>query len=277
MASNQKIKPIILLTVGFAIALQAHAEIYRSVDSSGATSYSDRQTQSAEPVSDKVKGQVNFYSPPETRQQASEASGEKETVHDLSTTANSGNGAPVPGVSTTNSKLTEEECQEIYGLECDQVVNWKKYALEKCGNDERCQDPDYLDRKYRPRSISEMLAVAHRAGTRKNRQDRIIQSYITRQYSNLCRDQVESYCADRFKSEDTKSDSCVQKLKESCEVEYNLNDFLTMYKQLTPVEKEKIIRQAKTRAMEDDEHSLNYAQILDKVFDIYLTQFLSGI
>lgn len=286
MTQIQKIRLIVFSVAVFSVTGLTRADIYRSVDSSGNTSYSDRETHSSQRITDSVKGGVNFYSPlpasPQPEQQNSHTQAQEsseETLHDLIAEESR---VTQPNLSSpdnqlTEGQLTEAECQEIYDLECDKVINWKKYALEKCGNDKRCKDPAYLDRKYRPRPVSEVLDVAHKAGNRKNRRDKVVQNYMTKRYSNLCRDQIENYCETRYRSGNEKTENCIDLLRQSCKVDQNLNEFMAAYNQLTQVEKEKIIKQAKAKAMEEGEHSLNYAQLMQRVFDIYLTQYFIGI
>lgn len=173
MIRLQKLKYVLPLIAGFAIASHADTEIYRSVDDSGNTSYSDRQPHASQRVTEEVTGRVNVYSDPQRQQQNAQTEvtpDDEDTLHDLSTGDDDANVA-IPKITISSEKLNEKRCQEIYGLDCDRVINWKKYAREKCGSDERCRDATYLDRKYRPRPLNETLKIAIKAGTRKNRKE----------------------------------------------------------------------------------------------------------
>ncbi len=68
---------------------------------------------------------------------------------------------------------SEKKCQKIYGLSCNQINNWQENAKKEClskngGN--KCNDPNYLETKYKPRTLKEKRLQATRNANRRKKE-----------------------------------------------------------------------------------------------------------
>ncbi len=238
----------------------ALADVYSWKDSDGSTVYSDQKT-SGKAKSTATSSSVNYYTPPvsKPKQQSPTLS---EPLATLSIEEDEPEG---------EAELTEQQCQQQYNLDCDSVKNWRRHALERCGDDSRCEDPEFLDKKYRPRTVEEMQAIARRSAVRNNLQDKKIAQFLTRKYSNYCENQAELYCRSQ------RSASCDAKMRSYCDDPRGLDDIFARYDNLTPNEKQQIIAKAKQLAMEGGENQLDYEAIAAALIDILIQQALLGI
>lgn len=78
-----------------------------------------------------------------------------------------------PSIQTPDPRVQEQKCIKDYGLSCDRVNNWEKYALAECvkqRNGRRCKDGAFLSSKYRPVTIEQKRANGRIA--RENRKMR---------------------------------------------------------------------------------------------------------
>ncbi len=252
------------------VAATARAEIYRWTDAQGNTVYSDQKTSedaaSAEPDSDKV----NYYSPP-VKKSASPPAGEPETLATLEAVETPAETHEGEAKGDTDDALTEAECQEEYGRSCDEVVNWKEKALEDCGDDPRCDDPEYLERKYRPRTRDELLAIARRAAIRNGNAEDDIARFLRRKYSNYCDNQAEAYCQQQ------RSRQCRQQMRQQCEDPRGLEEVLARYDNLSPAEKQRVIKKAKEMALASGKDSLDWDQMAASLIEILVSQAMMGL
>ena len=257
-----KIPPLQLALLCLMLACTAaHADVYSWKDSDGSTVYSDQKTSDqAKPA--KAGSTINYYTPPPSKpKQASTPLEEPLAVLSIA--------EDEPQAS--KAELTEQQCQQQYSLDCDHVKNWRRYAIERCGDDSRCEDPDFLEKKYRPRSIEEMQAIARRSAARNNLQGKKIAQFLTRKYSNYCENQAELYCTSQ------RSASCGAQMRSYCDDPRGLDDIFARYDNLTPNEKQQIIAQAKQLAMEGGENQLDYEAIAVALIDLLIQQALLGI
>ncbi len=239
----------------------ALAEVYSWKNSEGSTVYSDQKT-SGDAKSTQSGSTINYYTPPPVKpKQQTKTPDESLAVLSIA--------EDEPDKQST--ELTEQQCQQQYELSCDRVNNWRRYALEQCGDDARCEDPEFLDNKYRPRTIEEMREIARRSAVRNNLQDKKIAQFLTRKYSNYCENQAELYCRNQ------RSASCDAKMRSYCDDPRGLEDIFARYDNLTPNEKQQIIAKAKQLAMEGGENQLDYEAIVAALIDILIQQALLGI
>lgn len=215
------------------LSLTLQAEIYSWVDEQGNRIYSD-QKPGSEHNSTTVNssGSVNYYQP-QTRDKntADNKPAEvKETISVQSTQTSARDEAQDDGV------MTEEKCQEIYGLSCDRVFNWKTYALEKCGSDDRCEDAGFLERKYKPLAIAELQRRANLAGARRNSQEKKLIKFLRNKYSDQCDNQVKAYCRRKPNSK-----ACDAVMIQVCEDDRSLEEMLARYDDLTPIQKQRVL------------------------------------
>lgn len=239
------------------------AEIYRWKDAEGNTVYSDqKQSESAEKATLKDKN-VNYYAAPKAKPATVKPI--QQPVDTLATLE------AMEDKAEDDGAMSEAECQQQYRRSCEQVDNWEKYALEDCGNDPRCDDPDYLDRKYRPRTTDEMREVARRAGVRKNNIDDKIDDYLRKKFTNQCENQARLYCQQQ------RSRNCLATVEAQCKDPRSLRQVLAKYDHLSPVEKQAIIEKASKMAVANGENSLDYDQLVASLVDILITSTLMGL
>ena len=226
------IRAFILLSISL-LSLSLQAQIYSWVDEQGNRIYSDQKPaagQDATTVND--SGTVNYFQP-QPSQQPIQRPVTKQQTESLSLQSNH---SKADSSSGTEKLMTEPYCQEIYQLPCDRVLNWKKYALADCDNDDRCEDPGFLERKYKPLPVAEIQRRANSAGARRNAQERKLMKYLRNKYSDQCENQIEAYC--RRKPD---SRACEVTMIQVCEDDRTLEEMLARYNNLSPAQKRRVL------------------------------------
>lgn len=265
--------PAILIA---SLATSGHAEVYQWQGEDGSTVYSDQKVSPDARSSAPAANTMNTWSSSQPATGTSiDALPQLEVVEEAYFSA-----TPDPKTGTTDDtstqQLTEAECQALYGLSCDRVNNWKDYALEACGTDERCSDPAYLDRKYRPRLLSELNAVARRAGIRKNNAIDDINLYLKKKYTNFCPNQAQRYCLNHFQNNSGYA-LCTDKFIAGCTDSRELDEVLADYRQLTPREQKQIVEKARRLVLSNPDDSVRYDQMLARLIDLMLTASALGL
>ena len=267
---RQRIIHTTIACLALFTAAAAQAEVYSWTDASGNTVYSDRKTSGKASVTKPNGNPVNYYSAPKP-------TGTKPPVPSDSRDVTKKTGdkldklEAVDGNSNDPATFTEAQCQQNYQLSCDRVVNWKQYAREACGDEDRCKDPDYLDRKYRPRTVDELREVARRAAVRNNRTNDDIALFLKKKYSNYCENQAAMSCKRQRRS------NCVDRVIAYCQDPRSLEMILAKYHNLTPDQKRNIIARAKAMATAGGSNELNYEQMISSLIDILVTQAVMGL
>lgn len=249
-----------LSTIGFDV----NAEIYRWQDENGNTVYSDKHSSDkahSAPTSDRP---VNYFTAANTMDKPAKANADTSAA--LATLE-----AVDDGDEDKVKPLTEAQCQQLYQRSCDQVHNWQTYARKACGTDSRCDDPAFLDRKYRPRTIEELREIARRSAARNNRNDDNIEEFLKKKYSNYCANQSAMYCRQQRRSH------CMDMVKTYCQDPRGLDDILAKYDNLSPAEKKQIIEKAKAMVTANGDNALSYDQMISSLIDILISQVAMGI
>lgn len=259
------------LTLSLSLLLcpsMASAEIYSWTDESGNTVYSDQKT-SSKAKQTAPSSRVNYFKPVAPNQTLnSEAVKTQSPQPQL---LNSEQVTSEQDTSTREAALTEQECLQRYKKSCNEVTNWQQKAKADCGNAPRCSDAEYLDRKYRPRTTEEVLAIAHRAANRNNRMDDDISRFLNKKYTSVCENQAQTYCANQ------RSKQCLSQLKTACSDPRSLKDVFQRYDELSVVEKQQIIEEAKKMALANGGSTLDYNKVLNSLIDILVSQALLGL
>ncbi|MEE8057068.1 MAG: DUF4124 domain-containing protein [Pseudomonadales bacterium] len=256
--------PIISLPLCLTMVMAtAYAEVYTWTDGAGNIVYSDKKS-SNDAKTSPPSSKTNYYSAPKSVKKTSTKNA--EPLAELATLT-----AEEESTDTATAPLSERDCEQQYQRSCDEVDNWKKYALEACGNDPRCEDEDFLDRKYRPRSLEEILAIAHKAATRNNFLNKKIAQFLNKKYANYCENQAAMYCQNKPSSQ------CKAQMLHYCEDPRELQDIFNRYDNLSVIEKKEIIEKAKKLAIANGENSLDYEQMLASILEILISQALMGL
>lgn len=271
------IPAIVLPALLAAGSISGHAEVYQWQGDDGSTVYSDQKSSPGARSTTPAGNTLNSWSSDRASTDNDiTALPQLEVVEEVyfskaaPTESRSARQKPAP-------QLTEADCQALYGLSCDRVLNWESYALEACGDDQRCNDPDYLDRKYRPRLLSELLAVARRAGTRKNNAVDDINLFLKKKYTNFCAVQAQRYCLDKFRNR-SGYDQCVDQATANCADSRELEDVLAEYRDLSPGEQRRIIEKARQLlSSTEGEDSLRYDQMLAQLIDLMMVTSALGL
>lgn len=82
-----------------------------------------------------------------------------------------------------NTLKNEKKCQKIYGMSCDQINNWEANAKANClakNGGKKCNDPKYLETKYKPRTLKEKQLQAARNSNRRKEEAREARKKISR-------------------------------------------------------------------------------------------------
>jgi Domain of unknown function (DUF4124) len=261
------IKPTILALL-LCLSNGVYAEVYSWIDEDGNRVYTDKKPSTKGPSAQKplpAPQPVNYYSQPKSTVSPGKAKSEAPSL------------ANIEAISETdesevkNKPLTEQECKKQYQMSCDQVVNWRQYAQEKCGDDARCQDEGFLDRKYRPRTLQEQQAIARRAGVRNNMRDKKIAQFLTKEYTDYCANQAELYCKNKSRGQ------CEKVMEGFCADSRNLHDIFNRYSSLTVAEKQQIVKKAKQLAAANGKNTLDYKKLLADVINLLIMQSTLGI
>lgn len=264
-------KYILIFILTGLVNLSASAEIYSWKNDAGNTVYSD-QHRSGQAITETSTNSSNYYSPKPNREKMDPVS---ETTG-LTVKTSEAKEQHLATLSATTDQerlvqaMTESECQQLYRLSCDRVVNWKEYATDACGDDSRCLDDDFLDKKYRPRTTEEMRKIAQRAAIRNNLQDDKIALFLTKKYSNYCANQALMYCQNK------RDTQCAATMRSYCDDNRNLKDIFQNYDDLSALEKQKIISRAKSLAMSSGANQLDYEQIVASLIELLISQALLG-
>lgn len=226
------IKAFLLLSISL-LSLNLPAEIYSWVDEQGNRMYSDQKPaagQESTIVQD--SGTANYFKPQPSQKITSNPATEQQTESHALLSSQS-----IDDSSSDSEKaMTEPYCQETYQLPCDRVVNWEEYAIADCDNDDRCEDPGFLERKYKPLPIAEIQRRANSAGARRNAQERKLMKYLRNKYSDQCENQIEAYC--RRKPD---SRACELTMIQVCEDDRTLEEMLARYNNLSPTQKRRVL------------------------------------
>ena len=267
------LKNILILTFAGLVSLSADADIYSWKNDSGNTVYSD-QHRSGKTIAETSTNRTNHYSADRNHKATESPSATIVAVATTQAATTQLNPAALSATTDHGSPaitMTETECQQQYRLSCDRVENWKQYASDACDDDPRCLDDDFLDRKYRPRTIEEMRKIAQRAAIRNNLQDEQIALFLTKKYSNYCANQAAMYCQDKRDSE------CAATMRSYCADSRDLADIFRKYDNLSAVEKQQIISQAKSLAMSSGDNALDYDQLVASLIELLVSQTLLGL
>ncbi len=251
-----------LAVIFCVLSVSTQAEVYSWQDEAGNTVYSDKKpSEDAKPT--RSTPAVNYFTAPARKQEKSSPSeATPDTLSELSA---------VEDDEETSKALTEAECQQVYGLSCDRVNNWQRHALEKCGDDSRCKDPAFLDKKYRPRTLAEMQKIANRAASRNNLQDKKIAQFLQRKYGNYCEKQAELYCHNKSQKD------CEKVMVYYCQDPRGLRDIFARYDNLNAMERQQIMKKAQAMALANGEDPSNLDKVILGLIDILITQALMGI
>lgn len=255
----------LFLAVLFSLVpLSASAEVYRWTDEAGNVVYSDTKP-SATAQPNNSENTVNFYSPKHDAKELQAARQIESKPQVIESITNNEE-------ADETSESSRQDCMAVYGLSCDRVDNWLKYAKEDCGgNDERCEDDAYLDKKYRPRTLAELQTIARQAAIRNNSLERKIDDFLTKKYTNYCANQAELYCRTQRDS------SCAQRMTSICQDPRDLDDVFSKYGNLSQIEKQQIIAKAKTMVTDGGENQMDFDKVLSSLIDLLVSQALLGI
>ncbi|MFA7552696.1 MAG: DUF4124 domain-containing protein [Spongiibacteraceae bacterium] len=252
------------LSIGLLVNTAAQAEIYSSKNADGNTVFTDqRPNQASQPT--RTGSTVNYYQPVAAKPANNKSSNNPSELATLSVEDDENKERSEP-------QLTEADCQRDYRLSCDQVNNWMQYAIENCVNDQRCKDPDFLERKYRPRSREEMIAIANKAAIRNNRNEKEIALFLTKKYTDYCDNQAALACRNKANSE-----QCAANILHYCNDSRSLQDVFNKYDNLSANEKHRIISKAKAMAVAGDGNQVNYDKMISSLIEILISQAVMGI
>ena len=264
-STYQLFRCALLLAIGLTGSLGI-ADVYRYQDANGNTQYSDQQQPAGQTMDmEQLNHQTNTFSTTADQQgivdiQALSLPDDEQAVNAYSLNSTPDNTATPP----EPAQLTEEHCQELYGLACDRVVNWRKYALEKCGHDKRCKEESFLERKYKPVPLSELRKVAHNASRKSNRQDRAIQQFLLVKYTNFCEEQALQACAGKGRS-------CMTQWENACNDPRSLGQFLDQY-HFSDEQKVLVLNQAK--ALNKEANTEETQRFISNMLNLILTQMM---
>ena len=269
----KRIIAITFTALSFTGAIQsitaAQAEVYKSTDDAGNVVFSDQKpSENARPET--TENTVNYFSSPTpstTRSNAQVSSASKSSTKPSPTKLSKLSAEE----ETTNIPiLTEEQCQEQYGRSCDEIINWLEYAKQDCTDDSRCDNPDFLDRKYRPRSNEEMRKIALRSAARNNNHEEKIALFLTKKYTNFCENQAALLCRNKLDR------NCEAKIEFYCEDKRSLKDVFQKYDNLNAIERQAIIDKAKALALANGDDVLDYDKLVTSLIEILISQATMG-
>lgn len=250
---------------GFAVGpIVAHADIYSSKDERGNSVFSDQNSSTSKTI--KSSGTANYYTPVTVLKTVKLSP--KQPLPTGESQFSAGRQADVESDRGNTGARTEAECQREYSLSCDKIVNWKKHAITSCGNDSRCEDEEYLTRKYKPLPTQALLKIARRSAIRNNRDDDEITQFLKRKYTNYCENQASMTCSN--------DSDCNQKVLNTCKDPRSIEDIFSKYNNLTVSEKKKIIAQARALAMSNDANQQSYNKKIADLLSLLVTRTLLG-
>ena len=162
--------------------------------------------------------------------------------------------------------LTEQQCQEIYRLNCDRVVNWLKYAKQACTRDTRCNDMNFLERKYKPVSQEKLREIAIRNSARKKSEERKLRLFLKKRYTDYCEQQAGNYCKNKINNADNKL--CRSRMIAACKDERDIEQVLLQYNHLTPVQREEVLELVDD--LEDAQTFKTISTLLNDIVDLLI-------
>lgn len=235
------LKRLLLPALLVSLPLTGHAseDIYRSRAEDGSVLFSDQRAAPASAQRQQTPQLQNSYRPqqPHSSQPAHNNSG---TVLQA-----------VTGTSPDSTETTpkQRDCEAEYGLTCERVDNWLRYARKACleRGDDRCDDPDYLERRYKPRPLAETREVARRAAIRRNRAEERAVRELQMFFTEYCKDRLETYCSTQKEQE-----KCEERYEQSCRDGGDLEKLLSKYQQLTPVQQARVRQTAERLGVSSD-------------------------
>ncbi|MGK0500211.1 MAG: hypothetical protein ACJAYG_001858 [Oceanicoccus sp.] len=262
MTMLNKISVILALLI---TASWSQAEVYSYQDDNGNTVYSDKKpSENARPS--KSSASVNYFNDSSAKPKQIQSLPTLEAFNDaIASTSESDNKG-----EDLEPAMTEALCQQQYSRSCDKVENWLEYAKQDCRDDSRCDDLDYLERKYRPRSNAEIQKISRRAATRNNLAEKKIALFLQKRYTNYCADQAAMYC----KSYDNQ---CSNRMLSYCKDPRGLADIFQKYDNLSPLEKQQIIAKAKEMTIRSGMDDMDYEKLVAGLIDILISQAMMGI
>lgn len=260
MPSTQFLKQLATITC-LVLSAPLVADIYSWTDADGTRIYSDQKpSETAQPTASTPA--INYYTASKIKPDpAYESPTGNEQLSTLTALSE----------AEDETELNEQQCQQQYSRSCDEIINWQDYASQACGDDPRCQDSEFLERKYRPRSNEELREIALRAAIRNNNHDDKIALFLTKKYTNYCENQAAMLCSNKL------SKNCRATMQHYCEDPRDLNDIFRRYDNLTTLEKQAIINKAKTLATANGQNALNYDKMLASLLEILISQAMLGI
>lgn len=262
-------------------SLPSWSETYSWINADGNRVYSDKNPEGE--AKHKSESTINYYQPapapqkpPKTlaktqpKQQeveinSSSVGGTTQSDHDDSDN--------IDPASKPVEELSEEECQSLYGLSCDRVVNWHAYAVEACGDDKRCADEAFLERKYKPIPTAKLRKLAQRNAARKNRQVANIELFLRQRYTDYCKTREEQLCSKA--PTEQKQKTCKKIIEDGCEKDTDIKDILAQYHNLTPAEKQALM--AKAKLYNNQQRKKDFFGLLDKALETLITRAILPI
>jgi hypothetical protein len=260
--TNRLLFTILLGLAAYPIA--ANADIYSSKDEQGNSVFSDQNSSTSKTV--KSSGTANYYTPLKVLKTVKLSP--KQTLPTTESQFSAGDEKEVANDHGGKILRSESKCQQEYSLSCDKIVNWKKYAVTSCGNDSRCDDEEYLTRKYKPLPTQALLNIARRSAIRNNRGDDEITHFLKRKYTNYCENQASMSCS--------KDDGCNQKILDTCKDPRSIEDIFSKYNNLSISEKKKIIKQAQALAISNNTDQQSYKKKIADLLSLLVTRTLLG-
>ncbi len=253
----------LLLSLLLSLPALALAEIYSWVDDSGNRVYSDQKPASGEHQSLSAdRAAVNYYQPSarSSRQPTASNKAAATVLHAEHSTADDD--------GEQDSAMSEQQCQQDYGLSCERIANWQHYAREACGDDPRCDDASFLARKYQPVPLAQLRRQAQRIAAKRSRDREAIELFIRQRYSDYCEQRKAQLC--RKGGAFGNPASCEQQLAQYCEQDGELEDLLARHPELTPLEKQRYLALADKLQAEQQWEELQ--QLLQQLLEVALTQ-----
>lgn len=157
---HEKLQWLLLLSI-LTISNIGYGEIVKWTDERGKVHYGDR-------VPDEYKGDSEkIYVSPNVVENKNRA---------VKTTRVIRVKRPVVERKTSSDRDEEAKCMSDYGLSCERIKNWKKYAKVACKNKNigrrQCENASYLEVKFKPLTKKELKRRKYNAcigNVRKNR------------------------------------------------------------------------------------------------------------
>ena len=255
------------------------SEIYSWTDAEGNRVYSDKNPEGQ--AKHEPGSKINYYQPESTPKKSSKtlsnAKHQKIEVNSsLDGNTPESDADDVADIDPANKpvdELSEQECQSLYGLSCDRVVNWRAYAVETCGDDKRCTDEAFLERKYKPVPTAQLRKLAQRNAARKNRQVASIELFLRQRYTDYCKIREQQLCNQA--TTEQKQNTCKKIIKDGCEKDTDIEDILAQYHNLTPAEKQALV--AKAKLYNNQQRKKDFFGLLDRALETLITRAILPI